>query len=158
MILRRTVGAALAAVALLGLSAPATARAETAADDALGQCMATAVTPGDQRELGLWIVIGFASHPDVAGSVTVTPAVREANARRVAALLERLLLVDCHDASVAALKAGGADALSDPFSAVTTKAAQSLFGHPSFTASLREVRRYMDEGHYDGLVREAGVR
>lgn len=158
MILRRTVGAALAAVALLGLAAPGTARAETAADDALGQCMTAAVTPGDQRELGLWIVIAFASHPDVKDSVTVTPAVREANARRVAALLERLLLVDCHDAAVAALKAGGADALSDPFSAVTTAAAQTLFGHPSFTASLREVRRYMDASRYDGLVREAGLQ
>lgn len=146
--------AALAAAALLAAGAPARAGA---ADEALDQCMAAAVTPGDQRDLGLWVVIGFASHPDVAGTVTVSPAAREANARRVAALVERLLVVDCHDAAVAALKAGGAEALSDPFSGVAAGAARTLFGHPSFGASLGEMRRYMNERAYDGLRREAGL-
>lgn len=145
---------AMAAAVMLAAGSPARAGA---ADEALASCMASAVTPGDQRDLGLWVVIGFASHPDVAGAVTVTPATREANARRVAALVERLLVVDCHDASVAALKAGGADALADPFSGVAASAAKTLFGHPSFAASLGEMRRFMNERAYDGLRREAGV-
>lgn len=156
MKMRRTGMAALAAVALLGLAAPGTARA-AAADDALGQCMIAWVTTEDQRDLSLWMVIALASHPDIVDSVPVAPAVREANARRVAAVLERLVLIDCHDASVAALKAGGAEALTDPFSALTTAAAQTLFTQPSLAASLGEVRRYMDEHHYDGLIREAGL-
>ena len=117
----------LLALAILsaGLCATTPASAGVYADD-LGKCLVSATTPDDQRDLVLWVFAAIASHPDIQHYATITSDQQTAIIKKAAALVDRLVTVDCRKQAVDAIKYEGASAMEASFTTLGEIAMRGL--------------------------------
>lgn len=152
--MRVRIPAVLAAVAALTLVAqPAPARADEHTD-ALSRCFVAATSEADRVAFVRWMFMAIAKHPQVTDLVNVTEAQRlEAN-RRTARLVERLVLTDCREHSMAVLRHDGFEAVANSFELVGETAAEGLMSHPAVAAQFDSLGQYIDQAAWEKFALE----
>ncbi len=145
---------ALAATAAMFASMPV--RAGVYADE-MSKCLVKSMSPADQTAFIRWIFSAMALHPDVAPYAKITPAARDEFDHEAAALIERMMTVDCRKETVEALKYEGPASLETPFSTLGQVAMRGLMGHPTVAADMTKFASYADKAKLADLYKEAGV-
>jgi hypothetical protein len=125
--------------------------------DDLSKCLVKSATPSDQSAFMVWLFAAMSTHPDVKAYSAMTDAQREAVSRKAAELLVRLMAVDCHTETVAALKYEGENAISAGFNVFGQVAARGLLGNPAVAQDLSKMEAYVDKSKLEGLAAEAGL-
>jgi hypothetical protein len=125
--------------------------------DDLSRCMVRASTSQDQLVLVKWMFSAFALNPEVAPLSNITPEQREGLNQQTADLMQRLLLSDCREQTIAALKNEGTVSLQTSFSVLGAVAARGLMSGPSATAGLLGLVRHFDGAKFHDLFDDAGV-
>lgn len=143
----------LAAAAIVGACLPLAAAEAGPAGDALGQCLVRKATGEDNVAMVRWIITAFLSNPDVADIAHVDPAVREAADRGFAKTVERLMLVDCHDDAVTAMRAEGSQALEGGFNTLGQRAGQQALLYPGGSAVIGKFADYFTDPRWEELRR-----
>lgn len=142
-----------AIVALLCFSQTASAGVYT---DDLTRCLVKSASPADQTLLVQWIFTALALNPSVKPYSSVSPEQREDFNRRVVALMERLMFVDCHTEAVSATKYEGDAAIEAGFQTLGQVASRGLMNDPASQAGMNEFAKYMDKQKWDDFAKEAG--
>lgn len=126
------------------------------ADD-MTRCIVKSATPTDRADLVKWIFAMIGSNPQVEGLSTSTPAQEDAFNRRAAAVLERLVHVDCRKESIEALRYEGEAAMNESFKVLGQTAAKDLMSHPAVTAKMGGFASHIDVSKWESLGKAAGV-
>ncbi|MFT4253385.1 MAG: hypothetical protein QM608_12955 [Caulobacter sp.] len=124
--------------------------------DAMGKCLVDSTSPKDREALVLWIFSAMSSHPSVSAYAKITPEQRAAMSKQTAALMQRLIVVDCRKEAAQALREDGSDAIEQAFEVLGGTAMEGLMSDPKVAASLSELQSYMDEKPFEELLTEAG--
>ena len=148
-------GGLLAVGLAAGLATPA--GAGIYADD-LSKCLVRSMTPGDQQAFVQWVFSAMALHPQVAPYSNISAEQRKAFNTQAAALMQRLLTVDCRKESVDALKYEGVSALEPAFSVAGEVAMRGLMSDPAVAKGLEGFGAGFDEAKLRELYAEAGVK
>ena len=131
-------------------------RAEASPEsDALSACLVGATSTADRELLARWIFLVMAQHPTVAPLANITPAVREDQNRQFAALIERLMTVDCRNQTRSAMQSGGQGsdaALRTGFEVLGRIAMEGMMGHPAVNAAILEYLKYLDLNKFKNLL------
>jgi hypothetical protein len=144
------------AVALAALLQGSVAAAGPYTDD-LSKCLVRSTSGADQSTLMQWMFGLLALNPAVKADSVVTAPRREAYDRKAAALMERLMTVDCHKETVEAIKFEGNSAIEASFRVLGEVAFRGLMSDPSVAADLQAFAGYVDPAKLTALGKEAGV-
>ena len=136
------------------ISSPAVAGLYT---DDLGRCLVKSASPKDQSELMKWVFIAMALHPEVSPYATVTPEQRETANKAAAAMMERLVFVDCRKEAVEAMKYEGGSALESSFNVLGQVAMRGIMGNPAVSAGMSDFGKYFDMSKWADIGKEAGL-
>ena len=143
-------------VLLLGLAAPAAARAGVYSDD-LSRCLVAHTAEADQIVLAQWIYGIMSVHPDVASIARVDDGARERTSKQVARIFETLLTASCRDETARAMRYEGSEALGHSFEMLGKIAMQTLLGNPKVAAESQAFVRYMDQDKLKAVVGAAAA-
>ncbi|MCR5879885.1 hypothetical protein [Phenylobacterium sp. J367] len=145
-------------MAALGLSAVAATSANAGVyGDDLSKCLVESAGPKDQAVFVAWMFSAMSHHPDVARYSNLTDAQRKAMAVEAGSLMQRLLVKDCRQQSMKALKFEGGAALPESFRLFGEFAMQGLMNHPSVSEGMANLEGGVDQKAFDALFAEAGV-
>jgi hypothetical protein len=145
-----------AALALALMLAAGRAGAGVYADD-LSKCLVKSTSPEDQTDFVAWAFSAMSAHPAVKVYSSITDAQRVELNKRVAALYERLMAVDCRPQTVAAIKYEGTAAIGQGFSVLGQVAFRGLMEDPAVAGTISSMNKYMDMTKFEALAKEAGV-
>ena len=155
---RRFAGAVCAlGVLALGAGAAGPAQAGVYSDD-LAKCLVRSATPSDQTSFVIWAFSAMSAHPAVRQYSNFSDAQRTQLNRDVAKLYERLLTVDCHAETVAALKYEGAVGMEQSFSLLGQVAFRGLMTDPDVTKQFAALGQGLDVQKLESLGKEAGLQ
>ena len=125
--------------------------------DDMSRCLIKAATPQDQLVLVKWMFAAFALNPDVAPLSTVTPEQRAQFNQETADLMQRLVLIDCRQQTVAALKNEGPDSLLTSLTVLGSVAARGLMMNSPAAIGMLDLARRIDGAKLRALFQEAGL-
>jgi hypothetical protein len=143
-------------VLALGVGVSGPARAGVYSDD-LAKCLVKAASPTDVSVFVVWMFSAMTLQPDVKPYSSMTDAQRDEAGRRAAALLQRLMVVDCHTETVAAIKYEGVSSLETGFNVFGQVAGRGLIASPAVAANLQKMATYFDKPKFEALAKEAGL-
>ncbi|QUD86580.1 hypothetical protein [Phenylobacterium montanum] len=132
------------------------ARAGVYSDD-LSKCLVKSSSASDQTALIAWMYLAMSAHPALKSYTTITDAQRQAADKTASELMQRLLIVDCHTESVAALKYEGTSTIETAFSVLGQVAMRGLIGDPAVAKEFAGLQKYVDKTKFSDLFKEAGV-
>ena len=146
----------VAAGLVLALGLSGAAKAGVYGDD-LAKCLVKSASPADQKDFVIWAFAAMSAHPSVQAYSKFTDEERTAANKRVAALYERLMTVDCRAETVAAVKYEGTSAIEQGFSLLGQVAFRALMGDPKVAQQFSDLQKYVDVKKFEALGAEAGV-
>lgn len=135
--------------------APPQAQAGVYSDD-LAKCLVKNTTAADQRLLVSWIFAAISTHPELKAQSNLNDRQRESASRGAAALLQRLMIVDCRQETVAGVKYEGQSAIERAFSVLGQVAMRSVMEEPSVTKGVGQIGEFVDAAKFEALMTEAG--
>ena len=147
-----------AAAAALGLLMAAPSAFAGIYSDDLARCLVKSSSPDDQIVLVRWMFSTLSLHPAVGDLVTISDARRQEITAKTGALFERLIVVDCHAESVAALKYEGAASFESSFNTLGQIAARGLMTDPHVTQGLGGLNAAINGEKMQALIAEAGLK
>jgi hypothetical protein len=150
MATRRLAAAGGVAAALLLLSHPASAGVYT---DDLSRCLVKSSSQADKELLVQWIFSAISLHPAVKPYATITADQRDDLDRKLAVVIQRLVLTDCRSQTLDAIKYEGDATLGASFQVLGQVAARSLFSDPNVAHGLNGLEKYFDEKKLDELTK-----
>ena len=125
--------------------------------DDMSRCLIKAATPQDQLVLVKWMFAAFALNPDVAPLSTVTPEQRAQFNQEAADLMQRLVLVDCRQQTVAALKNEGPDSLLTSLTVLGSVSARGLMMNSPAAIGMLDLAKRIDGAKFRALFQDAGL-
>lgn len=148
-----------ASMLLLGIPASpgAADQASKIYTDDLSRCLVDRTTEADRTTLIKWVFSAIAASPEVSDLSKVDGATREALHRSVAALFDRLLIKDCRDKAVPALRYNGATAIEASFAVLGEVAMRGLTNQPVVNTEFEKMASFVDTSALEELGKEAGV-
>lgn len=126
--------------------------------DDLSRCIIGKTSDADKVELMRWMFSSVTRDPALASMTTLTQAERDKINKSTAQLYDRLILVDCRSAAIAAIKNEGIEALHESGKALGAAAATKMFSSPAGQAELEKYSDFMDKEGWQALGAEAGVK
>jgi hypothetical protein len=99
--------------------------------DDLARCLIAKSSDADRITLMQWMFSALTAHPAVRSMSNITGAQRDGFTRKAGELFQRLMFVDCHTETVAALKYEGNGALESGFQVLGQAAAPGINGGSS---------------------------
>jgi hypothetical protein len=125
------------------------------ASDAFGKCIVESSTGKDRIVFVQWFFAALSVNPNVRSLSAVTPDQRAFVTREAAQVMQRLTLVDCHAAAVAALRQDGLEAMRTGFAAFGRVATQELMTDPAVSKQLSAFAEDTDQAKWASLIQEA---
>jgi hypothetical protein len=125
--------------------------------DDLSKCLVRSANAEDRASLMQWFFAALSTNPTVNSLSSVTNDQRLALGRKGAALIERLVMVDCHKETVEALKYEGTGVFETSFRVLGEVAARGLMSDPATQAEIGKLGSYVDKKKWSDLAKEAGV-
>lgn len=141
-----------AAAALVALACGASAGVYS---DDMGKCLVKSSSPEDQVMLVKWIFAAMSEHPAVKPMTKLTTDEREGYNRQAAALMQRLMTVDCRKETIAAMKNEGNSAIEAAFSLLGEVAMRGLMTDPQVQKGIEGLGKGLDEKAFKELTNEA---
>jgi hypothetical protein len=126
--------------------------------DAMSKCLIRSATVEDQVVIVKWMFSAFSLTPELASLSNVTPEQREQFNQEAANLMQRLVLTDCRQQTVTALKNEGAVSLQTSFSVLGWVATRGMMMNPGAAAGLLGMVRHFDGEKFSRLFDDAGVQ
>lgn len=124
--------------------------------DDLTRCLVSATSREDRVAFTRWIFTAMSANPSVADLSNVSEDQRlEAN-RTTANLMQRLILTDCRQQSLAAVRYEGEQTISDSFKMVGEVAMIDLMNHPDVAAELESLGTLLDASAWEAFGAELG--
>jgi len=153
--MRRIIVAASVAIAFASSSfGPAHAGPE---QDALSRCLTRSSSEADRTALMTYVFAALSVHPDLRRYSTITVADRVRINKEGAALMQRLLTVDCRRETVAALKSDGVEVIERAFEGLADAASTQMVDEPSVAAAFEGLVDYIDLEALASVMEEAGL-
>ena len=118
----------------------------TTASEALGTCLIDFLNGKERKELGKWIFLGMAAHPEISQFTNITGDDRDKSDQYIGNLVTRLLTEDCLDEAKNATASGGSVALTSAFELVGRVAMQELMTDRDVSSALSGFEKYLDAG------------
>ncbi len=125
--------------------------------DDLSRCLVEQTTAADRTTLIKWVFAAIAASPEVSDLSKVDSPTREGLHRSVAGLFDRLLIKDCRDKAVTALRYNGAAAIETSFAVLGEVAMRGLTNQPIVNAEFEKMASFVDTDALEALGTEAGV-
>ena len=150
----RTLAALSALVLCSAAGSPASAGVMT---DDMSRCLVHAATPQDNEVLVRWIFSAISVHPSLKGLTSLTEAQRTQYDHDVAALFQRLILVDCRKAAVDAVRTEGASAIEASFGVLGQAAMRDIMVDQGVADGMTHLTRYLDNTRWKAFGVEAGA-
>ncbi|MDF0487079.1 hypothetical protein PX554_02960 [Sphingomonas sp. H39-1-10] len=149
----------LYAAATLGASflLASSASASVYSDD-LGKCLVAKTSDQDKAGLIQWIFAALSASPAIQDMAKVTTAQHDAHDRAMAAVFDRLILVDCRQQSADALKYDGINAVQEGFKLLGQVAMQSLVSDATVSDSMGRFTQYIDKEKLADLMQSSGIK
>ena len=113
--------------------------------EALGACMADALTGKERKNLAQWIFFAIAAHPEIRRFANVSTQDQTQIDQYTGQLITRLLTEDCAPQVRVALQKDGNEALNSAFETVGKVAMQELMTDKDVNASISGYAKYLDE-------------
>ena len=133
------------------------ARAGVFTDD-MSKCLVRQSTAQDQVTLVKWMFAALSLNPAVAPLSAITPETRSNINKDARKLIERLLLKDCRNETVTALKNEGPASLQISFSVFGQSAARGLMSNAAVSAEMQGLGKSMSSSpEFDKLLVDAGL-
>lgn len=145
-----------AALIALALACGQSAQAGVYSDD-LGKCLVKSSSTDDQIVLVQWIFSAMTQHPAVQSMSNLTTEEQQGHNKKAAALMQRLMIVDCRKEAVAALKYEGSSSVETAFSLLGEVAMRGLMSDPHVQKSMESIGQALDEDAFKKLGEEAGA-
>ena len=138
--------AAGAVAAILTMSAvPAQAQAEGEPGKRLGQCLVDKSTGDDRVNLMRWLMASWSQSGRLKDMFKIEPGVREQADRTMAAVVTRMLTVDCVEFARPVLKAHDGVAMREAFRAFGEIAGGEIARDPDGGTAMTNFSKYIDE-------------
>ena len=137
-------------IAAAALALCASANAGIYSDD-MARCLVASTSQKDKTDLVRWIFANASLHPDVASISSLTPEIRDALDRDVAALLERLLTDACRKQAAEAFKYEGAVAFQQSFGTLGQVAMQELMTDSNVANGFKTFAKYLDQSKLESI-------
>ncbi len=125
--------------------------------DDLGKCIVDKTSPTDRTALVQWLFGVLAASPDVAALSKVTSADRARMNVTTAQMFERLVVTDCRDRTVKAVKYDGAGAIQEAFGLLGKVAMADMTTQPQIAAEFERLNSALDLEKVKAVMTEAGV-
>ena len=125
--------------------------------DDLSKCLVGATSDSDKAVLIDWMFSVISLNPRFGSLVTITPPQRQAYDVGLANLVQRLLLRDCHNEAVAALKYEGSDTLSSSLKVFGEVAMKEMMNNSTVKSGLSNFSKDIDTSKMNTLFSEAGI-
>ncbi len=143
--------------AVLGAAlATSPANASLYSDD-LSRCLLKSTSEDDKATFVRWIFAAMASSPHVAGLSTASRDERARLHREAADLTQRLMLSDCRNETVAALKYDGIGTIEASFGLLGQTAMRDLMMDPAVVTEMEAFASFFDQEKWAELTRDAGI-
>jgi hypothetical protein len=113
--------------------------------DALTQCLSSATTGKDRKDLAKWFVAVMSLHPEIAGLTMIPPEKRESINKTTGALYTRLMTEDCGKELKAVIKNEGRAAAGVGFEFLGRLAMQELISNPNVSGGISGIEKYVDQ-------------
>jgi hypothetical protein len=131
-------------------------RAGVLADD-LSRCMITKSSDADRNAFMGWMFSAISANPTLNKLANLDRAKRDQLSANAGAVMQRLLVVDCHKEAVAAIRSEGFDAVKQPFGALGESATEQMFRSSESQVELEALAKGFDSEKLKALGREAGI-
>jgi len=129
-------------VAML-LFLPQAARAQSAPNP-LGECIKDNTTGKDRKLVARWMFMAMSAHPDIQGLSTVTEAARTETDKQVAALMSRLISVNCAGQVIALGKKERKARIEEGFGSLGEVAMLELMSNQNVATSINNYTQFLD--------------
>lgn len=133
----------LLAAFLAACASPAVSMASPLVE-ATKTCLTDYTSGKDRKLLARWIFLSMSAHPEIASLSAATLEQREETSKAFAALITRLLTVDCATQARAMVAEGGIDSIKPAFQHLGEVAMIELMGQPNVSAAISGFEQYMD--------------
>lgn len=143
------------AILALAVFSMASAAQAGPAVDAFGKCLVQSSTGKDRIAFIRWMYAAMSAHPDVRSTSAISPELRNEISAQAGAVMDRLVLNDCHAQAVAAVREGGATAVASSFEVFGRVAMTELMADPSVGKELNALSSHIDEARWNQLAAEA---
>jgi len=131
--------------------APALSQAQAPA--VLGQCIVANLSASDRQDLARWVFLSMAVHPEVRQFSVEGTEPAQAAARKVGALVTRLLRDRCAKEVNEAARAGGAPVVPSAINFFTQIGVQELMINKDVLAALGSFSQFADKEGIDRAAR-----
>ncbi len=125
--------------------------------DELSKCLVRSAAPKDNEVLVRWIFSAMSSHPSLKVYTTLNVAQRASFDKQAAELFERLILSDCHQESVEAVRADGTKAIEAGFELLGSVAMRQIMADPGVAAGMGNLTHYLDKSKWEAFGAETGT-
>lgn len=125
--------------------------------DDLTRCVLTKATDADRNAFMAWMFSAISASPQLSKLTTLDRAKRDELSTVAGATMQRLLITDCHDQAVAAIKSEGPEAFKQPFGELGRQATEQMFRSTESQVELEALGKGFDDEKFKDLAREAGI-
>lgn len=121
------------------------------ASDALSVCLADNTSGKDRKDLARWIFLAMSVHPEIRSLSSATVATRTDADKTMAALVTRLLTVNCGKQTKEVSALEGNAGLFTAFKSLGEVAMRELMSSPDVTASVGGYAKYLDQKQLESV-------
>ncbi len=122
------------------------------ASDALSVCLADNTSGKDRKDLARWIFLAMSVHPEIRGLSSATVATRTEADKTMAALVTRLLTVNCEKQTKDVSALEGNAGMFTAFKSLGEVAMRELMSNPDVTASVGGYAKYLDQKKLESVL------
>jgi hypothetical protein len=117
----------------------------------MAKCLVRSTTDADKGVLVRWMFSAISLNPEVTSMVNLTEQQREKYNKDFATLVMRLLTDACKQETKLAIQYEGQQAIANSFRVLGAVAARGLMSHPSVSAYMAGIDKYLDKKKLEAL-------
>lgn len=119
--------------------------------DELSTCLADNTSGKDRKDLARWIFLAMSSHPEIRNLSAATAATRDDADKKMAALVTRLLAVNCEKQTKAVAMNEGNAGMFIAFKSLGEVAMRELMGNPEVMSSVGSYAKHVDQQRMESV-------
>ena len=122
------------------------------ATDGLSICLANNTSGKDRKDLARWVFVAMSTHPEIRSLSSASATVRDETDKTMAALVTRLLTVNCEKETQVVAANEGSAGIFTAFKSLGEVAMHELMGNPDVTASVGRYVKYLDQKKLESVL------
>jgi hypothetical protein len=119
--------------------------------DGLSTCLADNTSGKDRKDLARWIFLAISVHPEIRSFSSASATTHDEADKTMAALVTRLLTVNCEQQTKDAAKQEGNTGIFTAFKSLGELAVRELTSDPDVAASIGGYVKYLDKNKLNSV-------